>query len=108
MRRGPRVRVFKRGSSPFFYLQWRDESGTKRRESTGCTTRRAAEAVAAEREFQLADPHYAQQDSATLLAVVEEFLKRVSENVTAGVRSPSTLSCYRYKSGHLLRVLEHG
>lgn len=108
MRIRPRVRVFKRDRSPFWYLAYFDASGIKCRESTGCTARRAAEAVAAQRELELADPNHAAQDSATLLGAVESFLRRVSEDVTAGERSSATLNCYQYKAGHLLRVFEHG
>ncbi len=107
MRFNPRVRIFKRPNSPYWYLAFHDGQGAKQRESTGVTTRRAAEAVAAERELQLADPNHAAQDSATLLSATEDFLTHTYENVAAGDLSPETLKCYQTKAGHLLRVFEH-
>lgn len=108
MRAGPRVRIFKRDESPYWYLAWRDGTGRKCRESSGCTTKNAAEARRAERERELADPTHAAKDSASLGDGLTAFLRRVGEDVKAGERSTGTLRCYAVKSGHLRRLFEHG
>lgn len=108
MRAGPRVRLFKREDSQYWHLAWRDASGRKHRESTGCTTKHAAEARRAERERELADPTHAAKDSASLGDALAGFLRRVGEDVKAGERSAGTLRCYTVKAGHLRRLFEHG
>ncbi len=108
MRFKPRVTLYRRPKSRCWYLRYIDAKGLERRESTGATTRRAAEAVAAKLELDLADPAYATQAAATMLSATEAFLRQCAEEVAAGDMAQDTFDFYRTKTGHLLRVFGPG
>lgn len=86
------MRLYKRGKVWWYQFQGR-------RLSTGCTDKPAAEAVFAKAQRHAADPLAAAADSATLGEWAVALLK-------AKARAPEgTQHMYRYKAGHVVRVL---
>jgi integrase len=92
-------RLYKRGS---VWWGWCfDVDGQRHAFSTRCTDRRAAEAACREQERRFADPAYAAAHAATL----ESALKRLLVDREQRGRASGTLSMYRVKAGHIVRVL---
>jgi integrase len=73
--------------------------------STGCTDRKAAEAVLADWEREAADPSYAASKRATLDEACSGLLKHYSGLVAVGKRAPATESYYTEKLGTVCRVV---
>jgi integrase len=71
------------------------------RTSTRCTSRSAAERVAARLEFEAADPRHAAAHKTTLRDALERLL---TDRENRG-RAKGTIDCYTSKAGHLTRVL---
>lgn len=74
--------------------------------STGCTDKAAARAVLAGWEREAADPNRA-ATTATLNDALALVLEDRGARVHEGNGSPATVTFYRKKAGHLLRVLGH-
>jgi integrase len=80
-------------------VYWHRNPTTGRRESTKLRDKKAAIAYHAQCERRAADPSYAAQDQATLGAWRDEVIRSKSARRSAG-----TVSMYRIKAGHLLRI----
>jgi integrase len=92
-------RLYKRRNT---WWGWYYEANGKRiSRSTRCRDRRAAEAVVREWERHAADSTYGASDSATLREALDRFL---IDRRNKG-RAEATLSSYRAKAGHVLRLL---
>jgi integrase len=92
-------RLYKRGK---IWWGWYYDADRKRvSKSTRCRDQRAAEAVVREWERAAADPTYAAANATTLREALERFL---IDRTNKG-RAEGTLSSYRVKVGHLLRLL---
>ncbi len=96
--------VYKRGSV-WWGLGPVPGSRRRVRRSTGCRDRAAAEATVRRWERESADPAHAAQAAATLADALRLLIDRREEEALAGRKSPSTVSFYRSKCGHLARVL---
>jgi integrase len=92
-------RLYKRGEvwSAWFY----EPSGRRVSRSTKCTDRRAAELTLREWERGAADPAYAAAHTATIGSALE----RLIIDRRGKGRAEGTLSMYRAKAGHVVRVL---
>lgn len=88
-------KVYKRG--PVWWV--RRDPITGKRQSTGCTDRKAAEAWHARRERIAADPAHAAAHAATISKWVAETMR-----VKLHTRSAGTQHMYRIKLGHVLRI----
>jgi integrase len=99
-----RVLTYKRGK--VWWLRW-TENGRTERETTGCSTREAAERVRRRRELELADPDHAAKNAATVSDAVTAFLRelRATRREDGSPVPEGTLSMYEQKTGHLVRVL---
>ncbi len=98
------MRLFKRGR--IWYSQFYDAAGARIQRSTRCHDKKAAETLARNWEREAADPDYARAAKATLSDAIGLLLVDCEELVRAGKRSPETLSFYKTKAGHLIRLLE--
>jgi integrase len=92
--------LYKRGTIWWGYV-YDQTSGARIARSTKCKDKRAAEAVVREWERVAADPVYAAAHSATLPEAFSRFLS----DRTAKGRAEGTVSSYRVKVGHVVRVL---
>lgn len=99
------MQLHKRGA--VYYAAYYDARGIRHRQTTHCSDRRAAAAAGArlERAAQGADPGPATH-GATIGSILDVWLEHVGELVTAGRRSPATLSYHEYKAGSLIAALE--
>ena len=87
-----------------WYVTVYDHHGQRRRFSTRCRDRKAAERQAREIERAAVDPdHEAAQ--ATLTRVLQEFVADRIEQAEAGRKSFATAEFYRQKAGHWIRIL---
>lgn len=93
------MRSYKRGR--IWWLEWYEE-GAKRRESTGCRDAKAADAYRRRRERELADPTHAAADQATIATAATRFLNELDR---ARSKSEATISFYKCKVGHVVRLL---
>jgi site-specific recombinase XerD len=97
------MRLYKRGRT-WWAVYYQD--GERVRQSTRCHDRKAAEVIAKQWEQDAANP----ADAAARVASVSDALKLLLDNreelATAGRRSPDTVSFYRKKAGHLVRLFE--
>jgi integrase len=84
--------LYKRGD--VWWYQWRGK-----RKTTGCTDRKAAEAEFAKAQRRAADPQAQAADDATLGEWTRELFRAKAS------RPAGTQHMYRYKAGHLNRVL---
>jgi len=91
-------RIYKRGST--WWGWYYDASGRRITQSTKCHDRRAAEAVVREWERAAADPAHAAAHKATVSDALKRFL---ADRINKG-RAEGTLSSYRVKVGHVLRI----
>ncbi len=80
--------------------------GRRIRQSTRCTDKKAAEAVARQWERDAADPDYAAASKATLSGALQLLIDRRKEEAAAGRKSASTADFYEAKAGHWTRLLE--
>lgn len=88
------MRLYKRGA--IWWVRW-----GRRRETTKCTDRKAAELYARRLQRRLADPAHAAANEATVDSALERFLVELrSEPVAEGTRH-----MYRTKAGHVGRLL---
>jgi integrase len=101
------MRLFRRRKSNGEWVWWASwtEDGKTRRVSTRCSTKSAAELVAARWERERADPIYAAAQAATFGAEGRSFLKACESAVARGKMAQGTLSMYRQKVGTLTRIL---
>jgi integrase len=83
-----------------------DEHGNRDERSTGCTDKAAARAVLASWEREAADPDRAAA-ATTLNDALTLLLEDRAARVTNGDGSEETVSFYKKKSGHLVRVFGH-
>jgi integrase len=92
-------RLYKRGDvwSAWFY----EPGGRRVSKSTKCTDRRAAELTLREWERGAADPAYAAAHTATIGSALE----RLIIDRRGKGRAEGTLSMYRAKAGHVVRML---
>lgn len=97
------MRLYKRGKTWFVDLNLR--GAERKRLSTGCQDRKAAEVVARRLEQEHADPAGTAVKSATLEQALSLLVERREQQAELGKRSPETAKMYRKKSGHLLRLL---
>jgi integrase len=106
------MRLYRRRKSNgewVWWASWSGGGGVTIRRSTKCSTKPAAELVAARWERELADPVYAAAQSATFGVEAARFLNACEGAVSRGRMAPETLGMYRQKSGTLCRILEaHG
>jgi integrase len=98
------MRLFKRNSVYYCHF-YRD--GQRFQRSTRCHDKAAAEAVARQFERDAADPDYAATRAASLSGALALLLKTREEEAGVGRRAPSTVSFYKTKCGHWVRLLEH-
>lgn len=100
-------RIFRRGRIWYTHV-YAYENGERRRVqvSTRCTDRTAAQAVDRQLQRDAADPDHAAAHRATMSRAVERLLEHRQELVDAGRRSNETISFYRTKLGHWIRLLE--
>lgn len=89
------------------YWQARPKAGDKlgKWRSTRCTDLKAAQAVLADWERELADPAYRAAQGATLAQAVDRVNRDFQQLVRVGKRSQATADYYLEKSGVLLSVL---
>lgn len=98
------MRLFKRGRTYYVYIY---ENGRRIQRSTRCHDKQAAEAVARKLERDAADPDHARTRGATLSDAFGLLLRTREEEARAGRRATATVTFYRSKAGHWIRVLEH-
>ena len=97
------MRLFRIGSTWYADIT----TGAERiRRSTRCTDKKAAEAVARQWERDAADPAHTTTSQATLNDALSLLIADREEQAAAGRKSASTVSFYKSKAGHWLRVLE--
>ncbi len=101
-RRRQASHIYERPDSPVYWCWYYDTAGKLHRRSTRATTRPGAEAALADLERRARDPAYAASHKATLDRAVDELLthRRDVKRSAAG-----TVSMYRIKGGHLVRIL---
>src|SRR5215472_9119391 len=102
---GVPMRLFKRGR---VWWCWYFENGQRFFRSTKCRDQKAAELVARNWERDIADPRHAAARTATLSRALTLLLNNREEQARAGRRSFDTVSFYREKAGHLVRIFELG
>ena len=99
------MRLFRRGKVWYVHVY---EHGVRRQVSTRCHDRKAAEARARELERDAADPDLAATKSSTLSDAIKLLVDDRAALAKAGKRSADTVSFYRAKASHWIRVLEMG
>ncbi len=99
------MRLYKRGRT---WWCWYFENGQRQVRSTRCRDQKAAELVARNWERDAADPRHAAARTASLTSALTLLLKDREEQARAGRRSFDTVSFYREKAGHLVRIFELG
>ncbi|MEO1336534.1 MAG: tyrosine-type recombinase/integrase, partial [Myxococcota bacterium] len=101
------MQLYKRGK--YWWVNFVDDDGQRRRRSTKCTDKQAAEDVAAEIQRRIANPERFAQDQATLSEALERSVAAIEEEATVGRKSMETVHFHRKKAGHLVRLFEaHG
>jgi integrase len=100
-------RLYKRKGSHIWIGVYYERDGTRRIRSTKTHDRTAAEIVLKQWERDAADPADAAARKATMSHVLELLIRRRTEEVQAGKKSPDTVEFYRAKAGHVLRVFEY-
>jgi integrase len=83
-----------------WYIAWQ-EQGRKRRESTGFTSKKAAQRVFDLKQHELADPAHHAAHQATVRSAAESFLKEIKRESI----SDATRLMYDQKIRHVVRVL---
>lgn len=97
-------RVYKRGKSPYWQVEWYDVSGQRHQRSSQCTDRAAALARLREWERSSADPARAASAEATLRDALDALIDLRAEEAKAGRKSHATVAFYVKKAGHPVRV----
>ncbi len=97
------MRLFKRGR---VWWCWYYDNGQRCYRSTKCRDLKAAELAARNWERDTADPHYAAARTATISRALTLLLNDREEQARVGRRSFDTVSFYREKAGHLVRIFE--
>lgn len=92
-------RLYKVGG--VYYADYTDENGRRRRRSTRCTDKQAAELKFRRWQRVAADPAHATAETITVNTAIHNMLA----DRRRGQCSVSTLSFYEAKAGHLARVL---
>ena len=92
-------RLYKRGR--IWWGTYYDAAGRRVRQSTHCTDRHAARLVLREWERRAADPAYAAAHEATIGSALQRL---ILDRQNKG-RAEGTLHMYRWKGGHVLRVM---
>ncbi len=87
-----------------WWASWTEDGSTVRR-STRCTTKPAAELVAARWERERADPVYAAANNATFGKEAGIFLIACAGAVERGKMAKGTLGMYQQKAGTLVRIM---
>src|SRR5690349_13402363 len=94
-----RSRLYRRGK--IWWAWFYDADGKQRCFSTRCIDRKAAEIALRERERRAADPAHAAAHETTIdVAFKRLFVDRENQG-----RSDGTVSMYRSKAGHVVRVM---
>lgn len=93
-------KLFRRSDSDVWYVRVPRPGGGTRKLSTGCTTKRAAEARLPELEREAVDSAYAASKT-TVQKILDDYYR---SRVRLG-RAKGSLHHVRVKSGHLLRLL---
>lgn len=93
------MRVYRRGKTWWVYFTTRE--GREVRQSLKTTDRQRAQHLARDLERKHNDPTYRPEDSASLAECIGRFFDAVKQRG----RSEATLSMYRVKAGHLVRLL---
>lgn len=96
------MRLIKRGL--IWHARYYDSEGIRQSASTHCRDRAAAEVVARRLEREAADPDHARAAKTTLTDALEEMIGDCEEQETAGKMAPETVTFYRKRAGHLLRL----
>jgi integrase len=99
-----RDRLYLRGR--IWWTRVYDAHGQAQRVSTHCTDKAAAAIVARRLEREAANPHHAAQAQARLTDALDAVIALKEEEVGASKRRPATLTFYRSKAGHLVRLLD--
>lgn len=94
------MRLFQPKGTKYYWITWY-EGKTRRRETTKCTDKRAAEAYLKRRQRELADPSHRTEDSPSLF----DALTAVYRDRRDAGRAAGTLNMYQTKAKQLVRVM---
>lgn len=100
MHSGAPYQLYRRGRSPFWYVDFTDRDGQRVRTSTKESDKKRAHAVARELERQLADPTYRATNETTIGVACDN----LREHLTNKGRAEATLEFYKEKLAHIQRV----
>lgn len=98
------MRIYKRKGSEYWQCEYRDGNGRRVQRSTQRSSKKAAELVGLEWERLAVDPAYAASHAATLADALSAFLDQCEAERARKVMADATVSFYRVKVGHLVRV----
>lgn len=97
------MRLYRRGD--VWHVSYFDAEGKRRRESTKCTDRRAAEDYGRQREREATAPDSAAKNKETVEMAMQRLLDHRHDKALLGEGSDRTVSFYAQKAGHWLRIL---